>query len=270
MANDQTDVDKLRAIRHLIIDMDGVLYRGDEPLPGVGDFFAFLRERCIRFVLATNNSTRTGQQYVAVMARMGVEVALSEVLTSAQATAKTLRRQTAPGTTVYVIGEGGLQQALLDQGFVPTADGAQCVVVGMDRALTYGKLKAATLLIRGGAPFIATNPDRTLPTEEGEVPGTGAILAALEAATGVAPTVVGKPEPTMYELAMEMMGAAPATTAAIGDRLETDILGGQRAGTTTICVLSGVTTPDVLQRSPIRPDLVFDDVAQLLETWRKL
>ena len=264
------DTDKLRAIEDLIIDMDGVLYRGDETIPGVEEFFAFLRERPIGFILATNNSTRTAQQYVDKLARIGVEVALSEILTSSQATAMYLETLARPGTKVYVIGEEGLETAVRERGYIISGDGAQFVVVGMDRRLTYEKLKIATLLILGGARFIGSNPDKTLPTEEGFIPGAGATLAALEASTGVAPTIIGKPEHTIFELALAKLGSSKEDTAMVGDRLETDILGGYNAGLTTILVLSGATTRQDVDSAPIRPDLVFEDIRHLHKAWLQL
>jgi HAD superfamily hydrolase (TIGR01450 family) len=140
------------------------------------------------------------------------------------------------------------------------------VAASMDRAVTYEKLKRATLLIRGGARFLATNRDPTYPSEEGLLPGTGTMIAALETASGVKPTVIGKPEPAMFQLAMAQMGARPETTATIGDRLETDILGGQRAGLTTICVLSGASSR--AEAETFGPDYIFEDIADLLHTWQ--
>jgi len=169
---------------------------------------------------------------------------------------------------VYAIGEEGLRAALGER-YTIAEEGADFVVVGMDTGLTYEKLRVATLLIRGGARFIATNPDKTLPTEEGLVPGNGASLAALEAATGVAPFVVGKPEPASFDLALARMGVGKEGTAVIGDRLETDILGGRRAGLSTILVLSGATSRQELENSTIKPDLVFENVRQLYESWPK-
>jgi len=142
------------------------------------------------------------------------------------------------------------------------------VVASMDRDVTYDKLKRASLLIQGGARFIATNRDPTYPTEEGLLPGTGSMIAALETASGVRPTAIGKPEPTMFQLAMAHMGARPETTAAIGDRLDTDILGGQRAGLTTICVLSG--SSNRAEAEAFGPDFIFEDIADLLATWQAL
>jgi 4-nitrophenyl phosphatase len=174
------------------------------------------------------------------------------------------------GATVYVIGEDGLHEASRERGLTlvdERAQQAEFVVVGWDRTLTWDKLRQACLLIRRGAHFVGTNPDRTYPTPEGLVPGNGATLAALEAATDVAPVIVGKPEPLLYRVALERLGTLPAETAALGDRLETDILGGVRAGTRTILVLSGVTTPAQLAASELQPDEVYTDIGAIARAW---
>jgi 4-nitrophenyl phosphatase len=257
----------LSRIRHLIVDMDGVLWRGDEPMPGLNEFFAFLRQKRVGFVLATNNASRTPEQYVAKLARFGVEVSPECVLTSAQAAAAYLATIAPPGTRVYAIGEEGVRRALEQQGFVLADERAAYVVVGWDRQLTWDKLATAALLIHAGAGFIGTNPDTNFPTGQGPVPGNGAQLAALEMATGVAPVVVGKPEPRMYEEALRRMGAHSDTTAVLGDRLSTDIAGGVRAGLTTVLVLSGITTEADLAASPVKPDLVCADIKDLVHKW---
>ena len=259
----------LHSISHLIVDMDGVLWRGDEPMPGLREFFAFLRRRHIGFVLATNNSSRLPEQYVAKLARFGVEVAPECVLTSAQATAAYLAGFAPPGTRVYAIGGEGVRQALEQRGFVLTGEEAAHVVVGWDRHLTWDKLATAALLIHAGAEFIGTNPDTSYPTERGPVPGNGAQLAALETTTGIAPVIVGKPEPPMYEEALLRMGARPETTAVIGDRLDTDIAGGVRAGLTTVLVLSGITTEADLAGSAVKPDLVCANIEELTAAWER-
>ena len=217
----------------------------------------------------TNNSTRTPGQHVTKLGKMGIVIEESDDLTSAQATALYMEKIAPPGASVYAIGEEGLRAALGER-YTIAEEGADFVVVGMDTGLTYEKLRVATLLIRGGAKFIATNPDKTLPTEEGFVPGNGASLAALEAATGVAPFVVGKPEPAIFDLALARMGVGKEGVAVIGDRLETDILGGHRAGLSTILVLSGATSRQELENSSIKPDLVFENVRQLYEVWSRL
>jgi 4-nitrophenyl phosphatase len=219
--------------------------------------------------LLTNNSTRTPGQYVVKLAKMGIAVEEGDVLTSAQATALYMGKMAPPGTKVYLIGEQGLRVALREKGYTFAERGADFVVVGMDRQLTYEKLKIAALLIRGGAKFIGSNPDKTFPSEEGIIPGNGAILAALEVATGVAPFVVGKPEPAIFDLALARMGVGKEGAAVIGDRLDTDVLGGRRAGLITILVLSGAASRQELENSTIKPDLVFKDVGQLYEVWPK-
>lgn len=255
----------LSQITHLIIDMDGVLYLGDQPMPRLREFFDFLRQRSVAFILATNNSTRTPQEYSDKLARMGVTVSPDEVLVSGQATARYLAREYPQGTRVHVFGMPALKQAMTDEGFVLADENVPLVVASMDRAVTFEKLKRATLLIRGGARFIATNLDPTNPTEEGLLPGTGAMIAALATASETKPQAIGKPEPIMYQLAMEQMGASPETTAAIGDRCDTDILGGKRAGITTICVLSG--SSNRAEAEAFAADMIFDDIAQLLDVW---
>jgi 4-nitrophenyl phosphatase len=255
----------LSEIKHLIIDMDGVLYLGDQPMPGLREFFAFLRERSLSFILATNNSTRTPQEYVDKLKCMGVTVSPSEILVSGQATARFLAREYPRETRVHVFGMKALKQAMIDEGFVLADENVQLVVASMDRELTYDKLKRASLLIRAGARFIATNLDPTNPAEEGLLPGTGSMIAILETASGVKPQAIGKPEPIMYQLAMKQMNAQPETTAAIGDRVDTDILGGKRAGLITICVLSG--SSGRAEAEAVGTDLIFDDIAHLLETW---
>ena len=257
----------LKPLRHLLIDMDGVLWRGEAPLPGLQAFFAFLRDQNIDYTLATNNASRTPDQYAEKLAGFDVQVPEANILTSSLVVAAYLRDVAPAGAPVYAIGEEGLVRALEDQGFVVTDEDADYVVVGWDRTLTYQKLTTAVLLSHHGAAFVGTNPDVTYPTEEGPAPGNGAILAAIEAATKVEPIVTGKPEPRMYEEALRRMGAAPETTAMIGDRIDTDIAGAARAGLGTILTLSGITTRDDLKTSAVKPDLVCEHLADLLTQW---
>jgi 4-nitrophenyl phosphatase len=268
MNREDHDLEKLSSIENLIIDMDGVLYRGRERLPGARAFLAYLVEEEVPFILATNNSTLTPQQYVTKLAAMDIHVTEERILTSGQASALYLAKVASPGTRVYAIGENGLFTALKEQGFQLANEDVRYVVVGMDRKLTWNKLTIAALAIRAGATFIGTNPDTTLPTERGLVPGTGAGLAALEAATEVSPLVIGKPQPTLLELAMRRMGVDRNGTAIVGDRLETDILGGKNASLTTVLVLSGITQPEELEGSAYQPDLVFQDIGHFHQAWR--
>jgi len=259
-------MDSLAQITHLILDMDGVLYRGNEPMPRLRELFAFLREQRISFMLMTNNTTRTPHEHAEKLARMGVQVSPAEILVSAQAAARYLRRDYPAGTRVHVFGMPALRQAMTEEGFVLADDDVKVVVASVDREVTFEKVKVASRLIHGGARFIATNLDPNIPSEHGFLPGSGAMIAMLATASGVAPTAVGKPEPIMYELAMVQMGARPETTAAVGDRVMTDIVGGKRAGLTTICVLTGAS--DRAEAEAAGADFIFDDIGHLLDAWR--
>jgi len=260
----------LRRISNLIVDMDGVLYRGQESLPGARELLTYLVAEAVPFILATNNSTLTPGQCAAKLARLGMEVTEEHILTSGQAAAHHVARAAPAGARVYAIGEEGLVSALREHGLEVAERDAQFVVVGLDRQLTWDKLKVAALAIRAGATFVGTNPDTTLPTEEGLVPGNGANLAALEAATGVAPLIIGKPQPALLQLAMEKMGVPQEGTAIIGDRLETDILAGKNAGITTVLVLGGIATREELESSPYRPDLVFEGIDHFHRAWSEV
>ncbi len=256
----------LAQIAHLILDMDGVLYRGSEPMPRLGELFAFLRERAIPFMLVTNNATKTPGERSRQLAAMGARVLPSEILTSGQGVARYLLKKYPAGTRVHVFGMSALRRALTEEGFVLADEDVKVVVASVDRDLNFEKVKVASRLIRNGAFFVATNLDPNIPSEEGLVPGTGAMVAMLAAASGVSPIYIGKPEPILYEIAMAQMGAPPATTAAVGDRVVTDIVGGKRAGLTTICVLSGVS--DRAEAEAAGTDFIFEDIGCLLDAWR--
>lgn len=258
----------LRDIHHWLIDMDGVLYHGNRPLPGAAEWIAALQEERVPFMLVTNNSTLTPEEYVKKVGQMGIHVTPQDVLTSAIATADYLSRVAPSGTAVQFIGENGLRTALLNKGFKLVDRGGDYVVVGMNRQLTYEMLKWAALAIRAGAQFIGTNPDATLPVEEGQIPGNGAILKALEAATGVSPFIIGKPETPLLEIALERLGVGREAAAMLGDRVETDVLGGKRLGVATVMVLSGASSREDLARSGLQPDWVFDGLSSLLQAWR--
>ncbi len=261
----------LAQIRSLIIDMDGVLYHGDTAIKGVPQFFDFIHERGIEYVLATNNATYTAARYREKLRGMGVTVEAWRILSSAQATAQYIRKLASEGTRVFVVGGMGLRSDVESAGLTVANDdwekGAEFVACGLDFDVTFDKLAAATLLIRRGARFIGTNPDSTLPTERGLIPGNGALLALLETATGEKPFIIGKPETPLYEMALQRIDAQSETTACVGDRLSTDILGGKRVGMTTILVLSGVTSRQDLEESEIKPDFVFDSVDELWRDW---
>ncbi len=258
-------------IQALIIDMDGVLWTGNTPLPGLTTFFDFLEKRSIPFILATNNASKTPAQYLSKLADFGVTVEAKHILTSSLATAAYLRKELEPGAGVYVVGQEGLVEAMRGAGFTLLTNSSQpasAVVAGIDSSFTYDKLKHAAFLIQRGARFVGTNGDLTLPSEEGFLPGTGSILAAIQAATGVTPTVVGKPERLMFDLAVQQLASHNDRTAMLGDRLETDILGGQRAGLKTILVTTGVDNEETISQKGIEPDAFFSGIEALVEAWQ--
>ncbi len=251
-------------IRALIIDMDGVLWHGDKAIAGLTEFFQLLRDKQIRFILATNNASLTREQYVTKLAKMGVTVALDEILTSGIATALYLAERYEPSKTrVYVLGEDGASQPLAERGFILTGlyeVNADVVVVGKDSTLTWDKLATATLNVRNGAAFIGTNADTTLPTEHGITHGNGAILAAIQTGSGIEPVCIGKPEPIIYQQAIALLGAELDETIAIGDRLETDILGAVNTGIRSLMVLTGISSEADLVDSDYQPTWVLPDL----------
>lgn len=265
----QHSVLPLAQYRAVLFDMDGVLYRGKQKLAGVNALLAHFAARGVQYACVTNNATMTPAQFSAKLAAMDITMPEELIVTSPIVTRRYLESQAPRGTTVYAVGMAGLREALFGDGyFVERSDHAEYVVVGMDFEVTYRQLRTACLLIRAGARFVGTNPDKTFPAEDGIVPGCGSLLALLETATEVQPFVVGKPGPTMMEVAIAMLGADPTTTLTVGDRLDTDIAGAHAAGLASALVLTGVTTTAELETSPIQPDLVFHDLPELLQAWK--
>jgi 4-nitrophenyl phosphatase len=260
-------VPQLDSIRALIIDVDGVLWRGSFSMPGVPAFFDFLSAHKIAFIIATNNAARPASEIIERLAAMGVRIDESQVLTSSEATALYLRHIAPRGARVLVVGGEGLTNAMARAGYDLVEKDAEVVVAGLDMSVTYDKLKRAALEIRRGAKFVGTNADKTLPSAEGDIPGAGAIIAAIQAATDVAPLIIGKPERAMFDIAVEQMHAARETTAMLGDRLDTDIEGAKRAGLKSILVMTGVTTRESLAQSRVQPDFVFENLDALREMW---
>lgn len=254
------------SIKSMIIDLDGVVWRGDALLPGAVQFFDEINLRSFPYMIATNNSTTTPQQIYKRAQSFNVNIDQNQILTSSQAAAHLLHEQLPNGATVFVIGEEGIQHALLEQSFriIHSAAGAQAVVVGLDRSVTWDILAEAAYAIEAGAFFLGTNSDTSLPTERGFAPGAGALLHALQATTGVQPITVGKPEPFLFLQSLERLGTKPEATLVIGDRLSTDIQGGIGSGMLTALVLTGVTSGHDLQNSTIKPDFVFEDLNDLI------
>ena len=260
----------LRGLRGLVMDMDGVLYRGNEPTPGLVEFFDFLKKEDIRYLLLTNNSTTLPEGYVRKLAAMGVTVPVESILTSGLVAKRYLQEHYPGGTRIYGVCMEPVQHLLLDgTGYVWDDATPQVVVSSGDFAVTYDKLRRACLAIRAGADWIATNTDKTLPTEEGLIPGAGALVAALVTAAERQPLALGKPELPMMEQALELLGLGAAETAMLGDRLDTDILGGINAKMRTIMVLTGASTQGEVDTGPIKPDLVCADLPALLAAFRR-
>ena len=257
----------LGEIRNLLIDMDGVLYRGLMPLPGACDLMDFVERRGVRYLMVTNNSSLTQARFSERLLRMRMAVPERLIMTSAVATAEYLSRQASPGTRVNVIGENGLIEALRRRGFVLAGRDADYVVAGWDKGFSWEKLKTACLAIRDGATFIGTNPDKTYPTERDIIPGAGSMQAAVVASTDVEPLIVGKPETIIIEQCLEVLGAKASETAILGDRLDTDILGGQNAGISTLMVLTGISTEEEALSGDVPPDLIIRDLPELIRLW---
>ncbi|KAF0108751.1 MAG: 4-nitrophenyl phosphatase [Anaerolineaceae bacterium] len=268
-------------IKSLILDMDGVLWRGDAPIGDLPRIFARIASRGLAVAFATNNGTRTPEQYAARLASFGVQVEPWQVVTSALAVAELLDRAIPPfpvsemggprgvARPVFAIGEAGVMNALRDKGFEPLpverAAEAQAVVMGIDRQINFEKMAAAALLVRRGLPFFATNSDKTFPTPRGEIPGAGAWVAVIVTATGVEPIYAGKPAPYLLELARQRLGTPKEETLVVGDRLETDIAGGQAAGMPAALVLSGVSTREQGEAWRPRIDVMAEDLGELVE-----
>ncbi|MGD8605610.1 MAG: HAD-IIA family hydrolase [Anaerolineales bacterium] len=253
------------SIAALVIDMDGVLWRESIPLEGLKPFFVLLERHQVPYILATNNATQSAVSYARRLDRLDVKVDPERILSSGLAASLLMPDHCPVPGPLYVIGSSDLREIFTDRGYELTDHGpdAQAVVVGFDRDLSWHKLAEAALALNAGAFFMGTNPDVSFPSERGLVPGNGAQLAALTAATGVEPMIVGKPKPTIYELAMQRLGTTGDETLAVGDRLETDILGGIRAGLKTALLLTGVSSRSDLDTSPVQPNFIFQDLPAL-------
>jgi 5'-nucleotidase len=252
-----------REIRSWLMDMDGVLVREEQPIPGADRFLARLRELGTPFLLLTNNSTYTRRDLVARLAVAGLEVPEEAIWTSALATARFLEDQRPEGSA-FVIGEAGLTTALHDAGYTLTDRDPDYVVLGETRTYSFERITRAIRLIADGARFIATNPDPTGPSNEGPVPATGSVAALISRATGIEPYYVGKPNPLMMRSALNAIDAHSETAAMIGDRMDTDVVSGLEAGMETILVLTGVTSREDAERYPYRASQIVESVADLV------
>jgi len=252
-------------IKAIISDMDGVIWRGNQAIGDLKKIISIINEREYQLVFVTNNATLSIDQNLEKLRDFGIFLEDWQVLNSAVAVAHLLLRRFPDGGPVYVVGENGLVSILADYGFKLSHQDAIAVVVGLDRMLTYEKLKQATLLIRSGIPFYGTNPDKTYPTPQGLIPGAGSVIAAVEASTDIKPILAGKPATFMYELALQRLGISPDEAIIVGDRLDTDIAGGQVLGCVTGLVLSGVATENEARLWQPQPDFIARDLENLIE-----
>lgn len=247
-----------------LVDMDGVIYRGSELIPGAAEFIHRLHEQNIPFLYLTNNSQRTRRDIATKLRRMGIEASERHVFTCAMATARFLAKQKPQGTA-YVIGEGGLLQALHENGYAVVDKSPDYVVVGECRTITLEMLEHAVQFVLDGAKLVGTNLDPNCPTQTGTRPGCGATLAFLETATGKKALSVGKPSPVMLRTARKELGLTTSQTIMVGDTMETDILGGVQMGYRTVLVLSGGTRREDLDKFAYCPGMVLDSIADLAD-----
>ena len=252
-------------IRALFLDMDGVLWRDSEPIGNLPAIFTRISALGLQVVLATNNATQSVPQYIDKLADFGVKLNESQITTAGEAVVYHLREKYPEKTNVFVVGMDSLVAQIVSAGFTISNHGARAVIVGVDRNITYEKIRLASQLIRDGAEFIGTNPDRTFPTPHGLVPGAGSIIAAVAAAAETEPRYAGKPDNILMDLSFSRLsGITREQVLMVGDRPETDIAAGINFGCRTALVLSGVTTEEIAHKCLPRPDFIFQDLTELL------
>jgi len=252
----------LSEIKAFLLDMDGTVYLGTEPIPGAAAFIQCLQAQHIPFLFLTNNPSADATCYSNKLCRMGIKVGPEKILTAGAATATYLMEET-PWRKAYVLGTPCFENELRRAGLTLADSDPEAVVISFDKTLTYEKLERACLLLAEGLPYIATNPDRVCPTEYGYIPDCGAIAALIESAAGRTPRFIGKPSPDFAKMALLKLNAKAPHTAMVGDRLYTDMEMARQAGLPSILVLSGETSEDDLNKATHQPDFVFDSVAEL-------
>lgn len=245
-----------------IIDMDGVIIAGNRLLPGAKDFINRLDDRGARFLILTNNPVYTPLDLQHRLQALGLDIPLKRFYTSAMAAARFLNTQRPKGTA-YVIGESGLTSALHEIGYILTEHSPDYVVLGETTGYSYDKITTAVRLVAAGARFVATNPDVSGPGKEGLEPACGAMAALIQAATGVEPYFIGKPNPLMMRTALRYLDEHSENTIMVGDRMDTDIISGIESGMQTILVLTGVTKREDVERFPYRPTHILPSVAEI-------
>ncbi|MFT4412948.1 TIGR01457 family HAD-type hydrolase [Fredinandcohnia humi] len=254
----------MKRYKGYLIDLDGTMYRGTERIQEACDFVNALHQKQIPYLFVTNNSSRTPEQVAAKLRDFDIPATEEQVFTTSQATANFMfeKKQHA---TVYVIGEEGIRQALVEKGFVIQDDNPDFVVVGIDRSITYEKLALACIAVRNGATFISTNGDIAIPTERGLLPGNGSLTSVVSVSTTVQPIFIGKPEKIIMEQAQKKLGISKEDTLMIGDYYDTDIMAGMNAGVDTLLVHTGVTTAELLKGYDRQPTYAIDSLKEWIE-----
>ena len=261
----------LRSMKLFLFDMDGTLYLGDRLYSFTTELLQTIRQKGGKYLFMTNNSSKSVEDYIKKLHKLGIESTREDFITSSQATAYYLHKYH-EGQKLYVCGTESLKAELRMEGFTVTEnmDEVECIVMGFDTELTFQKLHDVSylLLTKKDLPYIATNPDLVCPTEFGSVPDCGSVCIMIENATGKKPVVIGKPSPLMPELVMERLGITKEQTCVVGDRIYTDVKSGLNAGITGILVMSGETTPQILAESADKPHLVLEDAGEILAAIR--
>ena len=261
------NLDLLKNIRLFLFDMDGTLYLGNRLYDFTIELLQTIRATGRRYLFMTNNSSKSVEDYIKKLEKLGISATREDFITSSQATAYYLK-QHYPNHRLYVCGTNSLKKELEMEGFTVTENlpDVDCIVMGFDTELTFQKLEDVSrlLLTREGIPYIATNPDYVCPTEFGSVPDCGSVCDMIYNATGKRPVVIGKPSPLMPQLAMDRYGFSKDETAVVGDRIYTDIKSGLNAGITGVLVLSGETTKEILDASTEKPHLVLEDASAII------
>jgi len=260
-------MNRIKNMKLFLFDMDGTLYLGDRLYPFTKELLQTIKNVGGKYLFMTNNSSKSVADYVKKLEKLGISATKEDFITSSQATAYYLHKHH-QGKTLYVCGTESLKEELRSEGFTVTEDveKTDCIVMGFDTELTFQKLfDVSFLLLTREIPYIATNPDLVCPTEFGSVPDCGSVCGMIFNATKKRPVVIGKPSPLMPELAMERWGYGKDETCVVGDRIYTDVKSGLNAGVFSILVMSGETTPEILEASSDKPHLVLSDAGEILK-----